>query len=40
VPRDFKIVSSLPVNARGKLKRSDLAKEYLAERSRKLEAGS
>jgi acyl-CoA synthetase (AMP-forming)/AMP-acid ligase II len=32
VPRDFKIVSSLPVNARGKLKRSDLAQEYLAER--------
>lgn len=39
VPRDFKIVSSLPVNARGKLKRSDLAEEYLAERKRK-EAGS
>jgi acyl-CoA synthetase (AMP-forming)/AMP-acid ligase II len=32
VPRDFKLVSSLPVNARGKLKRSDLAREYLAER--------
>jgi long-chain acyl-CoA synthetase len=29
VPRDFKIVSSLPVNTRGKLKRSDLAREYL-----------
>jgi long-chain acyl-CoA synthetase len=39
VPRDFKIVASLPVNARGKLKRSDLAQEYLAER-RKLEARS
>jgi acyl-CoA synthetase (AMP-forming)/AMP-acid ligase II len=34
VPRDFKIVSSLPVNARGKLKRSDLAREYLAESQR------
>jgi acyl-CoA synthetase (AMP-forming)/AMP-acid ligase II len=34
VPRDFKIVSSLPVNARGKLKRSDLAQEYLAERQK------
>ncbi|HZC36646.1 MAG TPA: class I adenylate-forming enzyme family protein [Chthoniobacterales bacterium] len=45
VPRDFKIVSSLPVNARGKLKRSELAAEYLAERdlearSKKPEAGS
>jgi long-chain acyl-CoA synthetase len=40
VPRDFKIVSSLPVNTRGKLKRSDLAEEYLAERGRKPEAGS
>jgi acyl-CoA synthetase (AMP-forming)/AMP-acid ligase II len=34
VPRDFKIVSSLAVNARGKLKRSDLAQEYLAERQK------
>jgi long-chain acyl-CoA synthetase len=34
VPRDFKIVSSLPVNARGKLKRTDLAQEYLAERQK------
>ena len=33
VPRDFKIVAALPVNARGKLNRSDLAREYLAERS-------
>jgi long-chain acyl-CoA synthetase len=32
VPRDFKIVSSLPVNARGKLKRSELVEQYLAER--------
>ena len=39
VPRDFKIVSSLPVNARGKLKRSDLAQQYLAEKQ-KGEAGS
>jgi long-chain acyl-CoA synthetase len=39
VPRDFKIVSSLPVNARGKLKRSDLAQEYLAQR-RNPEPGS
>jgi long-chain acyl-CoA synthetase len=31
VPRDFKIVSSLPVNTRGKLKRSELAERYLAE---------
>jgi long-chain acyl-CoA synthetase len=35
VPRDFKIVSSLPVNARGKLNRSDLAREYLAERQKR-----
>ena len=34
VPRDFKIVSSLPVNARGKLKRSELAQEYWAERQK------
>jgi long-chain acyl-CoA synthetase len=34
VPRDFQIVSSLPVNARGKMKRSDLAQEYLAERKK------
>jgi long-chain acyl-CoA synthetase len=46
VPRDFKIVSSLPVNARGKLKRSELAQGYLAERqisearSKKPEASS
>jgi acyl-CoA synthetase (AMP-forming)/AMP-acid ligase II len=39
VPRDFKIVSSLPVNARGKVNRSDLAREYIAER-REAEAGT
>jgi long-chain acyl-CoA synthetase len=39
VPRDFKIVASLPVNARGKLKRSYLAQEYLAAR-KKLEPRS
>jgi long-chain acyl-CoA synthetase len=32
VPRDFEIVSELPVNARGKIKRSELAAEYLAKR--------
>jgi long-chain acyl-CoA synthetase len=34
VPRDFEIVTELPVNARGKIKRSDLAAEYLAKRAR------
>jgi long-chain acyl-CoA synthetase len=34
VPRDFEIVSELPVNARGKIKRSDLAAEYVAKRAR------
>ncbi|MBV9874108.1 MAG: long-chain fatty acid--CoA ligase [Verrucomicrobia bacterium] len=32
VPRDFEIVNELPVNARGKIKRSDLASEYVARR--------
>jgi long-chain acyl-CoA synthetase len=32
VPRDFEIVTDLPVNARGKIKRSDLAAEYVARR--------
>jgi long-chain acyl-CoA synthetase len=35
VPRDFEIVTQLPVNARGKIKRSDLAAEYLAKRQGK-----
>ena len=34
VPRDFEIVTELPVNARGKIKRSDLAAEYVAKRAR------
>ncbi len=34
VPRDFEIVTELPVNARGKIKRSELAAEYLAKRGR------
>ena len=34
VPRDFQIVTELPVNARGKIKRSELAAEYLATRAR------
>ena len=34
VPRDFEIVSELPVNARGKIKRSDLTAEYVARRER------
>jgi long-chain acyl-CoA synthetase len=34
VPRDFEIVTELPVNARGKIKRSDLATEYVAKRAR------
>ncbi|HEX6563670.1 MAG TPA: fatty acid--CoA ligase family protein [Chthoniobacterales bacterium] len=34
VPRDFEIVKELPVNARGKIKRSDLAAEYVARRAR------
>ena len=34
VPRDFEIVTELPVNARGKIKRSDLAAEYVARRGR------
>lgn len=34
VPRDFEIVNELPVNARGKIKRSDLAAEYVAKRAR------
>jgi long-chain acyl-CoA synthetase len=34
VPRDFEIVKELPVNARGKIKRSDLAAEYVAKRVR------
>lgn len=34
VPRDFQIVTELPVNARGKIKRSELAAEYLAKRAR------
>jgi long-chain acyl-CoA synthetase len=34
VPRDFEIVTELPVNARGKIKRSDLAAEYVAKRGR------
>jgi long-chain acyl-CoA synthetase len=34
VPRDFEIVTELPVNARGKVKRSDLAAEYVAKRRR------
>jgi long-chain acyl-CoA synthetase len=32
VPRDFEIVTELPVNARGKIKRSELAAEYLEKR--------
>jgi long-chain acyl-CoA synthetase len=32
VPRDFQIVTELPVNARGKIKRSELAAEYVAKR--------
>jgi long-chain acyl-CoA synthetase len=32
VPRDFEIVAELPVNARGKIKRSELAAEYVAKR--------
>jgi len=35
VPRDFEIVAELPVNARGKIKRSDLAAEYVLKRERK-----
>jgi long-chain acyl-CoA synthetase len=35
VPRDFEIVSELPVNARGKIKRSELATDYMAKRERK-----
>jgi long-chain acyl-CoA synthetase len=35
VPRDFEIVTELPVNARGKTKRSELAAEYLAKWQRK-----
>lgn len=34
VPRDFETVKELPVNARGKIKRSELAAEYLAKRGR------
>ena len=34
VPRDFEIVKELPVNARGKIKRSELAAEYVARRGR------
>jgi acyl-CoA synthetase (AMP-forming)/AMP-acid ligase II len=34
VPRDFEIVAELPVNARGKIKRSELAAEYVARRAR------
>jgi long-chain acyl-CoA synthetase len=34
VPRDFEIVAELPVNARGKIKRSELATEYVAKRAR------
>jgi long-chain acyl-CoA synthetase len=34
VPRDFEIVTELPVNARGKIKRSELATEYVAKRAR------
>ena len=34
VPRDFEIVTELPVNARGKIKRSDLAAEYVAKRGK------
>ena len=34
VPRDYEIVTELPVNARGKIKRSDLAAEYVAKRGR------
>ena len=34
VPRDFEIVKELPANARGKIKRSDLAAEYVARRAR------
>jgi acyl-CoA synthetase (AMP-forming)/AMP-acid ligase II len=34
VPRDFEIVTELPVNARGKIKRSDLAAEYVAKTRR------
>jgi len=32
VPRDFEIVTELPVNTRGKIKRSELAAEYVARR--------
>jgi long-chain acyl-CoA synthetase len=35
VPRDFEIVTELPVNARGKVKRSELTAEYLARRQAK-----
>ena len=35
VPRDFEIVEELPVNARGKIKRSELAADYAAKRARK-----
>jgi long-chain acyl-CoA synthetase len=35
VPRDFEIITELPVNARGKIKRSDLAAEYVAKREGK-----
>jgi len=34
VPRDFEIVEKLPVNARGKIKRSELAAEYVTKRAR------
>jgi len=34
VPRDFEIVTELPVNVRGKIKRSELAAEYVARRHR------
>jgi len=34
VPRDFEIVTELSVNARGKIKRSELAAEYSAKRAR------
>jgi acyl-CoA synthetase (AMP-forming)/AMP-acid ligase II len=34
VPRDFEIVKELPVNVRGKIKRSELAAEYVAKRAR------
>lgn len=35
VPRDFQVVTELPVNARGKIKRSDLAADYQAKRQNK-----